>query len=212
MSSLSLRRADRKARNKELTVDWKHTRAYMAHVGIHGYVYLNLQGREPHGIVKKADFEKVRNELVEKFKALKIPGTDTALFRAVYKGEEIYARKEEHALPDIVLAATGGFFPRSKLSKKKAIQVATKAVGGVHRPEGVYAFGGGNIRPSKGFGQRASIADICPTLLAALGQPIPGDVVGKPMQFIFETPALNYAFGESRKQRRVQPKSAYTSG
>jgi predicted AlkP superfamily phosphohydrolase/phosphomutase len=186
MKSLSLKRADRKASNKELAVDWKRTRAYMAHVGIHGYVYLNLKGREPHGIVKPAEFENVRDELVAKFQALRIPGTDQPLFRAVYKGEAIYARKEEHALPDIVLAATGGFFPRSKLSKKKAIQVAPKAIGGVHRPEGVYALAGDGVRPSKGLGGRASIADICPTLLAALGQPIPGDVVGKPMQFVFE--------------------------
>lgn len=188
LAAFSFQKQVRKTRNKEMALDWSRTQAYMAHVGIHGYVYLNLQGREPQGIVSKKDFNKVRDGLIAKFKAEKIPGTTTPLFQNVYKGEEIYARKEEYNLPDIVLAAADGFFPRSKLSKKSPIQVSPNAVGGVHRPDGVYAFSGIGVVRSGSIGQRASIADICPTILAALGQPIPSDVTGKPMQYIFEEP------------------------
>ncbi|HLX64515.1 MAG TPA: alkaline phosphatase family protein [Planctomycetota bacterium] len=188
IASFSFQKEVRKTRNKELSLDWSRTRAYMAHVGINGFVYLNLKGREPHGIVSPDEFESVRDGLIEKFRAVKIPNTNKPLFDRVLKGEEIYARKDELNLPDIVLCATGGFFPRNKLSHKSPIQVSPNAVGGVHRPDGIYAISGPGIARSGPVGRRASIADICPTLLAALGQPIPADVTGKPMQYIFENP------------------------
>ncbi len=188
IASFSFQRQVRKTRNKEMALDWSRTKAYMAHVGIHGYVYVNLKGREPHGIVTPAEFDEVRDGLIEKFRAQTIPGTSTPLFQKVWKGEELYARKAELNLPDIVLAAADGFFPRTKLSHKSPIQVSPNAVGGVHRPGGVYAFSGQGVKHSGGVGQRASIADICPTILAAMGQPIPGDVTGKPMQFVFDEP------------------------
>ncbi|MEI6235126.1 MAG: alkaline phosphatase family protein [Planctomycetota bacterium] len=188
VASFSFQQQVRKTRNKEMTLDWSRTKAYMAHVGIHGFVYINRKGREPHGIVSNADFESVRDGLIKKFRAELIPGTNKPLFQNVWKGEEIYARKAELNLPDIVLAAADGFFPRTKLSTKSAIQVSPNAVGGVHRPDGVYAFSGQGVVRSGMMGRRASIADMCPTILAALGQPIPSDVTGKVMSYIFETP------------------------
>src|SRR5439155_13062694 len=110
IAAFSFQKEVRKTRNKELSLDWSRTRAYMAHVGINGFIYINLKGREPHGIVSREHFDSVRDGLIAKFKAVNIPGTETPLFANVYKGEEIYARKEELNLPDIVLAATGGFF------------------------------------------------------------------------------------------------------
>ena len=188
LASFSFQKQVRKTRNKEMALDWSRTQAYMAHVGIHGYVYLNLKGREAHGIVTPQEFHSVRDALIAKFKAEVIPGTRTPLFQNVWKGEEIYARKDEFNLPDIVLAAADGYFPRNKLSHKSPIQVSPNAVGGVHRPGGVYAFSGQGVNRNGVMGRKAGIADICPTILAALGQPIPSDVTGKPMQFIFEEP------------------------
>ncbi|MEI6232321.1 MAG: alkaline phosphatase family protein [Planctomycetota bacterium] len=194
LTSFSFKKLERKQSNKEMALDWSQTKAYMAHVGIHGFVYLNKKGREPHGIVTRDEFDTVRNALIEKFRAVKIPGTDLPVFQDVWKGEDIYARKEELNLPDIVLGATNGYFPRNKLSRSFTVRATPNTICGVHRPDGVYAFSGPGIRPSNGEAPRASIADICPTLLAAMGLPIPADVTGKAMQHIFETkPNLHIA-------------------
>lgn len=185
MTMFSLNKDERKVRGKELALDWRRTRAYMAHVGIHGFVYLNLKGREPQGVVDPGDFEKTRDELIAKFRAARIPGTERPLFKQVWKGEELYARKEELDLPDIIVAAADGLYPRKKLTHKKAVGTTPDAVGGVHRQDGVYAFSGDGVLPSGSQGRRANIADIAPTLLAALGQPIPADMTGRAMTHVF---------------------------
>lgn len=180
--------AKRKARSRELPLEWSRTKAYLAHVGIYGFVYLNLEGREPFGIVKKTDFEKVRDRIIQCFLAEKIPGTSDPLFIAVHKGEEIYERKEELNLPDLIVVPADGFYPRKKLARGSGIRVTPNSIGGVHRVGGVYAFEGPNITASNGLSRPANIADIAPTILAALGQPVPSGMTGKPLLHIFDNP------------------------
>jgi predicted AlkP superfamily phosphohydrolase/phosphomutase len=180
--------AERKARSRELPLEWSKTRAYLAHVGIYGFVYLNRVGREPFGIVKDSEYEKVRDQIIQCFLDEKIPGTNDPLFIAVHKGEEIYDRKDELNLPDLIVVPADGFYPRKKLSRGSGIRVTPNSIGGVHRVGGVYAFEGPNINASNGVGQTANIADIAPTILAALGQPVPAGMTGKPLLHIFGNP------------------------
>src|SRR5205823_11639382 len=147
-----------------------------------------LKGREPRGIVAPSDYERVRSELIEKFRAEKIPGTNDPAFIEVLKGEELYARKQELNLPDLIVVPAPGYYPRKKFSRRPAVRTHPRAKGGVHRTGGVYAFEGTGIVPSNGTGQPHSIADIAPTLLAALGQPIPKSMTGKVIQEIFASP------------------------
>jgi predicted AlkP superfamily phosphohydrolase/phosphomutase len=188
LAMLTMDAATRRAKSRELAVDWARTKAYLAHVGIYGFVYLNLKGREPDGIVAEQDFENVRDELIAKFKAEKIPGTDKPLFVDVLKGEEVYSRKKELNLPDLVIVPADGFYPRKKISSGPSVRVTPNAIGGVHRSQGVYAFQGPGIVASSGLGAAASIADMAPTLLAALKQPIPKAMTGKVLEHIFQNP------------------------
>ena len=181
--------AVRRTRSRELSLDWSHTRAYMAHVGIYGFVYMNLKGRESRGIVAPEDFERERDTLIKRFMQEKIPNTDQPLFLKVYKGEQIYARKQELNLPDLVVVPADGYYPRKKLTHSSAVRMTPGSVGGVHRSEGIYAFEGEGITPSLGLGARATIADIAPTLLLALGQPIPKGMTGKPIPGLFDPSA-----------------------
>ncbi|HYG75795.1 MAG TPA: alkaline phosphatase family protein [Planctomycetota bacterium] len=204
---LTMNADERKIRSKEIPVDWSRTKAYLAHVGIYGFVYINLKGREPNGIVAPEDFDKVRSELINKFLAQKIPGTDMPLFPKVYKGEELYARKQELNLPDLIVAPADGFYPRKKLTSGNAIRVTPKSVGGVHRSDGVYAFEGPDILA--GQGPRASITDIAPTLLAALGQPVPSSMTGKAMLHLWGDPPSVQIVDEkhSRESQRLAPQN-----
>jgi predicted AlkP superfamily phosphohydrolase/phosphomutase len=193
LALLTMNAETRRARSRELPVNWARTKAYLAHVGIYGFVYINLKGREPHGIVPPEQFESVRAELIEKFAAQKIPGSGAPLFPEVMKGEQVYARKQELNLPDLILVPADGFFPRKKLTSGAPIRVTPHAVGGVHRRDGIYAFEGPGIVPSAGPGVRAHIEDIAPTLLAALGQPIPASMTGQPLLHLFaEPPKVRY--------------------
>lgn len=50
-------------------VDWKRTRAW-GYGGYYGRLCFNVKGREPEGIIPKHRYEQVRNQLIQKLKAL----------------------------------------------------------------------------------------------------------------------------------------------
>jgi len=210
LSLLTMDAATRRARSRELLLDWSRTKAYMAHVGIYGFVYLNLKGREPNGIVTPEQYESVREGLIKRFVEEKIPGTNDPLFKQVWKGEQLYARKQELQLPDLVVAAADGWYPRAKLARG-AVRPTPHAVGGVHRPEGVYAFAGQGIVPTPGLGARANLVDIAPTMMAALGRPVPASMTGKPLLQLFNPPpTVTVAADDAGEQPRTSERPVYT--
>jgi predicted AlkP superfamily phosphohydrolase/phosphomutase len=84
----------------KVEVDWEKTIAWSAG-GYYGRVFLNVEGREPQGVVKREDYERVRDELVERFKA--IPdhnGKDIGT--QVFKPQDIY-RKVRGVAPDLIV-------------------------------------------------------------------------------------------------------------
>jgi predicted AlkP superfamily phosphohydrolase/phosphomutase len=65
-------------------VDWSRTRAYATSEG----VMLNLKGREPQGCVEPADYEPVRQALIEEMQDMVHPVTGQHLFTLVCRKEE----------------------------------------------------------------------------------------------------------------------------
>lgn len=92
--------------NRKLTpftkvdVDWSKTTAWGSG-GYYGRLYMNVEGREPQGFVKRADYENVRDELIERFKA--IPDhEDRPMDTRVFKPQEIY-QKVRNVPPDLIV-------------------------------------------------------------------------------------------------------------
>ena len=88
-------------------IDWKRTRAYG--VGFNG-LFVNLQGREAEGAVAPAQ----RNRLVAEIRARLLEVRDVngaAVFRSVYRPEDIYSGSELAAAPDLVLGYAAGCGP-----------------------------------------------------------------------------------------------------
>jgi len=87
-------------------VDWAKTRAYA--LGF-GSLYLNLQGREVHGIVQPGgEAEAVKKELVEKLSAWKDTGGEKVI-NHVYTREEIYWGERADEAPDLVIGYADGY-------------------------------------------------------------------------------------------------------
>ncbi len=78
--------------------DWSATRAYA--VGING-LYLNMRGREKHGIVNPIDKDDLMNELREKLKNFRDPETNRLAIKEVYFAEEVYKGDEIIHGPDM---------------------------------------------------------------------------------------------------------------
>src|SRR5207245_174279 len=68
-------------------VDWTRTRAYA--MGL-GQIYLNLKGREGHGVVPPGDSNAVQDDLVARLLTMTDPKTGAPMVTAVYKRDDIY--------------------------------------------------------------------------------------------------------------------------
>ena len=73
---------------KDVPIDWTRTVAW-GDGGYYGRLFLNVKGREPHGVVDPSRYEATRNELIEKLEAG--PGPDgTPLGTKVLKPQDVY--------------------------------------------------------------------------------------------------------------------------
>lgn len=105
----------------KLDVDWSRTRAW-SEGGYYARVFLNVQGREPQGVIAPADYERTRDELAAKLRALP-DDQGRPLGTLVYRPEEIYTAVR--GFPPDLIALFGG--------------LAWRSVGSVGRPS-VYTF------------------------------------------------------------------------
>jgi predicted AlkP superfamily phosphohydrolase/phosphomutase len=174
---------------RELAIDWPSTKACVMHAGMYGFLYLNLKGRQPDGVVEPYEYEQMRNELIEKFMAARDEKFGEPIFTEVVKPEELYkcSREEHPNMPDLMLIPRTGLAVIRKIRGNKAVKWALDgSLGGTHRIEGIFLAHGPSVKP--GLKIEGNIADITPTLLAMLGQPVPADMEGKAMTDMFDPP------------------------
>lgn len=151
---------------READVDWDRTKAW-AWEGYYARIYLNVKGREPKGIVQKKDYEKLRNELIGKFKSITGPKGERWKTRA-YKPEEIY-EKTNGSPPDLMVyldnlgwRAVGTMgYPSPYLTEND-----TGPDDAMHDENGMYILYKKGIEKKR---KDISIYDIAPTLLKILG-------------------------------------------
>jgi predicted AlkP superfamily phosphohydrolase/phosphomutase len=152
-------------------VDWARTQAYA--LGL-GSVYLNVRGREGEGIVDPSDAPAVAARIAEGLGGLRDPETGEVAIRRAVTREQVYSGAFAAESPDLVVAFSRGY----------RVSWAT-ALGGV--PDGIVEnnvkrWSGDHIvdpelvpgvlfmnRPFRG--EEASLTDLAPTILSALGVP-----------------------------------------
>jgi predicted AlkP superfamily phosphohydrolase/phosphomutase len=145
-------------------VNWSKTKAYTTIRSTGEGVSINLAGREPDGIVDPGDFERVRDEVMDRLAGFTDPKTGNKPVKAIYKREEIFKGKHADKAPDILMEPAEGY---SLTHAKSAIEDADW-VSGDHRIDGTIVAVGPNVRP---FGETPMLVDMAPTLLAALDAP-----------------------------------------
>ena len=153
------------------------------HAGIYGFLYMNVKGRGPHGIVDPSDYERLRGEIAQKLRDVKTrnPDGDTiSVFAEILIPEELYkcSREDNPNLPDLLLVPQPGLAVVRKIRGSQPVRWCSDGrLEGTHRVEGILAMGGEGI--CRGKRVDANIVDITPTVLAALGLRVPLDMEGK---------------------------------
>ena len=146
------------------SVNWAKTKAFTTIRSTGEGVSINLAGREPDGIVDPADFEKVRDQVMDALSSFVDPKTGCRPVKAIYRREEVFRGKHADTAPDILMEPAEGY---SLTHAKSAIEDADW-VSGDHRPEGVIVAVGPSVRP---FEEQPMLVDLAPTILAALDAP-----------------------------------------
>ncbi len=160
-------------------VDWSRTKAW-GEGGYYGRVFLNVRGREPQGIVAPDEYEALRDELAAKLTAITDEGGRDIGTR-VFKPEAIY--RECRNIPPDLIVYFGNLDWRS---------VATVGTGAIHTYENDTGPDDANhaeegifiMRAPGVYGERQQglqLIDAGPTVLKLLGQPIPPEMIGRPV-------------------------------
>lgn len=172
-------------------VDWTKTRAFaLGHIG---QIYINLKGRQPSGIVAPGQaYENLRDEIRAALLKLKHPATGEQLIARVLNREEIYHGALLDNTPDLLLLPADFkyvAFGESEFASNKLVG-PTLGHTGHHRLEGIGALIGPNVQVGAQI-QNASLIDLAPTILYALGLPIPPDMDGRVLTEAFTPEFVN---------------------
>jgi predicted AlkP superfamily phosphohydrolase/phosphomutase len=158
-------------------IDWERTTAW-GEGGYYCRLFLNVEGREPTGVVPAGEYERVRDELKEKLEALG-DDQDRPIGTVAHRPEDLY-EDPKGVVPDL-LVYFGDLYWRS------VGQVGTGTVhvfendtgpdDANHAHEGMYVLVAEGV-PS-GPGPERDLRDIAPTILELLGERVPADMEGR---------------------------------
>lgn len=201
------RSALRKVFLSEEDIDWTRTRAYASGF-LFSQIHLNLQGRDPQGIVTPADYEALRDQLIAELAQVINPATGQPHYQRVYKREELYSGPQVANIADLIghpadfrTVDAGMDFRSNKLFETDA------AISGTHRVEGIFALAGPGVA---GRGQALPpirIYDLAPTILYCLGVPVPEDMDGQVIEAAFASEIL-----QARPRQFASARNARSGG
>jgi predicted AlkP superfamily phosphohydrolase/phosphomutase len=157
-------------------VDWSRTRAW-GDGGYYARIFLNIEGREPEGIVPFERRDEARRELAALLETLALPGGPTLRNQVIWP-ERAY-RVVRGLAPDlIVLFADLSWRSLGTLGHGSLwLQGNDTGVDEAnHAQDGLFVLQGAGAAPGW---RRASILEIAPTLLDLLGLEAPADLTGR---------------------------------
>ena len=163
-------------------IDWSRTKVW-GDGGYYARIFLNIEGREPQGIVKAEEVAGLRDELKAKFEALTDPD-GVNIGTKVFKPEEIY-HEVRGVAPDLIVYF-GDLFWRSvgsvghgsiyTFENDTGPDDCNHAQFGIvikHDPDAHEREGGRELTGLQ-------LMDMAPTILQQFGVTIPADMQGKP--------------------------------
>ena len=158
-------------------IDWHGTLAYVGNVGEEWLpVYINLQGREPHGIVTPERYESVREDLRQTLDKSEEPAV-----LAVHRAEEIFDIEDpkNSTAPDLLIETISSAVQSDfGLGNSKAYESIGNR-NGCHRRKGMFLLAGPDVAPQQ---DAAHLLDIPATILAWQGCQVPRHFCGRVLQ------------------------------
>ncbi len=176
-------------------IDWSRSVAYVTS-GLEQGVRINLQGREPYGIVPRGEYEQLRERLRAEIAELRDPGTGKPLVKAVYLREELFHGGKADEAPDVVFDFAEGVATPGRPVAGGQHVVPTGWKSGEHDLDGILVAHGPGVPAGRRL-ENAHLIDIAPTVLHLSDVPIPDDMDGVSLAEALYGAALDPARNEA---------------
>jgi predicted AlkP superfamily phosphohydrolase/phosphomutase len=159
-------------RSGKTSIAWDKAKVFS--YGTWGTIYLNLIGREQQGIVKKEEYEQLRNEIITELQKISVKA---------HKREELYYGKYLESAPDIIIE-TDDYVTSISPGVGFGTEFLDGSDGSHRKDNGTFIAWGPDI--NKNFEVNAKIYDVTPTILHMFGMLIPKDMDGRVLREIFK--------------------------
>ncbi len=162
-------------------IDWTRTRAYAS--GSIGQIMLNLEGREPQGIVPADDADEVLLQLSRELAEIRHPETGEQMIDQITLRDDVFHGPHVQNGADLMFTIDGYRISPSRklgLEKRSLLGVSEYEDSGSHRMEGIMVLAGPAAQQRRERFQ-GTVLDVTPTLLAITGVPIPDNLDGEPL-------------------------------
>ncbi len=171
-------------------LDWANTKAFADNV--RETIYLNVKGRDPQGVVSPEEYEPLRDHIIGRLLEVRDVRTGHKVVDKVWRREEIYSGHYVAKAPDLLIRwrfsepIWGLQSPGKPACHPDFPTQEQRAISGDHRPEGIFIAyqPGREVNPGREI-SGVRLEDIAPTVLQALGQPIPEDMDGRVLSELF---------------------------
>lgn len=173
-------------------IDWSRSKLFCIPNSNEGYFRVNLQDREPQGIVSPGtEYQDLLGSLCEELSQLKNPANGLKAAEQVVKMDQVFEGAHRGGLPDAVISWNLGArildaveSPTAGLIRQQAGYAISPFYTGNHRPTAFVLARG----PALAAGQTLEgghILDVAPTLLAMSGVDVPRQFEGRAWSSFF---------------------------
>jgi len=167
------------------------------------FIWINKKVGNSTGMVSPGkEYEGLRDFIISELHDLKCPETHEPIIERAYRKEEIYHGRNLDKAPDVVVTfRPRGYVPRPSYSVGSNVILKTLQRENLeknefnlrenarHQINGILMMRGKMLK--RGYSvKRAHIMDLAPTILYAMGLPIPDDMDGKVLADVFDTSLL----------------------
>ena len=181
-------------------VDWSRTKAYPQRTI---YVYVNLKGRDPHGIVEPQDYDAAVEEVIEALRDYKHPKSGKNPFTIVFKKHEaeligLYG----DGIGDVVYAL------RPEADLEHGHELPTSRVNGLSM-RSTFILAGPNVKEGLHLKGMAYLTSFTPTLAYLLGIPMPRQAEGAVLYEALVDPDLRLSLQRKAERERDRWRAMY---
>ncbi|MEW4570160.1 alkaline phosphatase family protein [Tautonia sp. JC769] len=160
--------------------DWSRTVAFAPHQDCGAMVYIPRNGR-PGGPLPATprQIDEVREQTLAALAEARHPETGDPLFpKVIDLGADYRLDPSELGYPDLLALPDQNYWVRTKLTNDRSWVAADPSLPGTHRPEGIVSLAAPGVPTDQAID--ADLRDVAPSVLAMLGEPIPGHIRGVP--------------------------------